>query len=313
MKRLGTVLLMILFVAGLPCGLCAQDESLTELIQRLGGDLVTGYTQPLVTALGTAIGTGLYHQAGTHGTLGFDFGVQAMFIPVPDKAKTFKASVLTVVADPLNPGQYDTTRTEVTANTVLGPDAVTAVPNGIPPELPGGVGISMVPLAVPQLSVGLSNGFEALVRYMKIPLEGDDISFFGFGLKYELTAMPPLRAVPLDIAVQYAYQKVDVGDIVSGKTSTVNLEASKTLPIITPYIGLGWENTSIDLDYTFEYTDPTTNLPASETVAFSVEGKNKFRTVLGVTLSALPFLKLNGDINLGRYTCYGAGLSFSFR
>lgn len=302
---------LVLLLVAVPTSMLAETP--TELIERLGGDLVKGYTQPLVTALGTAMGTGLYNRAGTHGTLGFDFGVQAMLVPVPDKAKTFSASVLTLTQNPLNPSQYDTTRTTVTASTILGPDQTTSVPNGVPPELPGGVNLSLVPLAVPQLSLGLSNGLEAMVRFMKIPLEGDDITFFGFGAKYEITALPALKTLPVDLAAQFAYQSVKMGEIVKGRTTSYNLEASKSLLFVTPYVGLGWESTSFDLNYTFSYVDPVTALPSTQTVSFTVDGENKSRAVLGLALTPLPFVKLNGDLNIGKYTSYGAGLSFSLR
>jgi len=48
------------------------DESLIYKVKSMSANLLQGYSQPLVTAFGTGMGTGLFHSAYTHDFLGFD-------------------------------------------------------------------------------------------------------------------------------------------------------------------------------------------------------------------------------------------------
>ena len=62
----------VIFVIIICTILWAQEEDpLAERIEKLSEELFEGYTQPLVTAFGTAISTGLFHSAYSHDFLGF--------------------------------------------------------------------------------------------------------------------------------------------------------------------------------------------------------------------------------------------------
>ncbi|UCG91538.1 MAG: hypothetical protein JSV97_10720, partial [candidate division WOR-3 bacterium] len=45
------------------------DASLTDKVTSIGEGLLEGYTQPFTTAFGTAVVTGLFHSAYSHGLL----------------------------------------------------------------------------------------------------------------------------------------------------------------------------------------------------------------------------------------------------
>ncbi len=89
--------------------------------------------------------------------------------------------------------------------------------------------------------------------------------------------------------------------------SILTLQVSKSVPFITVYGGVGFESSSIDVDYTFEDADLGT-VP----IAFSLDGDNSFRTTVGFRLKLL-LLSLHGDYSTGEYTAYNLGIGLTFR
>jgi len=160
----------------------AFGDNLLDMIKKMNEDLLKGYTQPLITSFGTATGCGLYHTATPHKLLGFDIGVKAMWVTIPEAAKTFVARVLTL--SPTGDKQW-VTETTATIFGEKGRDTVIAHAGYYPviPALPGGLDLPGFPFAMPQLSVGLIRGTEIMVRYIPIPVQGADVQIFGAGIK----------------------------------------------------------------------------------------------------------------------------------
>ena len=89
-NRYSFLIIAIIFSLMFTATSFGQDSTslLQQHIESIVGDNVVNYMQPFATALGTAVNTGLYHTAKIHGIPGFDIGVRAIFIPIPDKALT---------------------------------------------------------------------------------------------------------------------------------------------------------------------------------------------------------------------------------
>jgi len=287
------------------------SANLIDMITQMTEDNLKGYTQPLITSFGEATGSGLYHSAATHGLLGFDIGLKAMWVPIPESAKTFVAKVM-VLHD--TSFLYETTATTATVFGKTGQDPVTVPPGSnatIPPAFPGGLNVPGFPFLMPQLSVGLIKGTEVMVRYFQISYKEADIQIFGAGLKIGLNKLLNLKLLPVDVAVQGAYQVFNIDTIIKSSTFSANVHASKTFLILTPYIGLGYENTKMNFKYTFSYQLPGQQ-PTPVPVKVSLTGENHFRAVVGMSLK-LAILLIHADYNLSRYPSFSGGLGFSLR
>lgn len=316
MKKIIVVMVLFIFSPRLYAG-----ETIEELIKSVCDSLVVPYVQPLATAFGTAIGSGLYRRAKTHKFLGFDLGLRIMYVSIPSASKTFDGKVLLFSVDPSD-SSIDTSYIEVKdASTIFGPSSSTTILVGtdtiaIPPELPPGLNLPGLVFAVPQLSVGLFWGFEAMIRYIKFGFEGTDVDIVGLGLK---NSMPLLKKLPCNISAQYWYQYFYLGDILSSTSWGVNLHLSKNLVLFAPYIGIGMENTSMHFEYEFEYDipdslDPLGIIPSTYSVDEHIEGENELRVVIGASFKLpFPFLFLNFDYNVGKYPSYTLGMGFSLR
>ncbi len=79
--------------------------------------------------------------------------------------------------------------------------------------------------------------------------------------------------------------------------------------VITPYVGLQYETSSLDIDYTYK-PDPE-HPELNQRLKVSLDGDNSFRAVVGTSLN-LAFLVLNIDAGLSAQTVLSAGLTFAF-
>ena len=179
--------------------------------------------------------------------------------------------------------------------------------------LPPGANLDIMPLPVPQVGIGLPFKIELMLRYMPpitVPDIGD-VGFYGFGIKHQISKYIPL--CPVDITAMYAFQSLKVGDILTSTHTAFNVHVSKKLPLlitsITPYIGIGFESSSLDVDYTLESPNP---LIEPIPIKFSLDGDNGFRTRVGFSMRLLLF-KIYADYAIGDYNAYSAGFMLSIR
>jgi len=203
----------------------------------------------------------------------------------------------------------------ITENVVIdmyGDEISTAINNGIPViSTPAGLNIPVVPMVVPQLSVGLPKDIEITLR--GIPsLENDNfgkLTYFGFGGKIGLNQFIPIPNIALPrIAVGYYSTNLAVGDIMKMKNSIATLQVSKSIPFLTVYGGFGLENSSLDVKY--NYIDEFTNTEIP--INFNIDGENKFRTTVGGRLK-LFLLTINADYNIGEFNTYNVGVGLTLR
>jgi len=282
------VIILVSFLT--PDEIQAQDTTKSDFeafIESLAEENVPGYVQPFATALGTAINSGIYHTAKIHGLPGFDVGFRAMMIPIPDEGLTYFAKV---GADSFEtPSVFGEKASSVTG-------------------LPGGLDIGTIIFAVPQVSIGLFMGTELNIRYLPAIELSDKIGkleLTGIGLSHSLDQYFP-APIPLlpQLSAGFMFQNFKVGDILESTHTAFNLRLSKSVPMLTVYLGTQFESTEMDITY---------KPPGfTETVTVNVEGKNQVRFTGGLRWTLFPFLGINADYSLGEYPAINVGLIFSF-
>ncbi|MGQ9664643.1 MAG: DUF6588 family protein [bacterium] len=303
-------------------------EPLAEKIKKISEGLLEGYTQPLITSFGTGISTGLFHTARSHKTLGFDIGVRVMYIQIPEFAKYFDAKVLTCSLSN-NKLVYDSLILDSTS-TIFGPKTRTDVPVsgntvGIPPYIPGGFNLSGVPLAIPQLNIGIITGSELMIRYLPFTFKGSKVEFLSIGLKQHLNSLPFMKALflPIDIAIGGALQDFGIEDsngyqIVNSHTWNLQLILSKNLVAFEPMLGFGFEGTKVYFNYDFEYEIPDSlhlgqKITLKDNVDIELVAQNSYRAIIGFTFK-LGIFYLHYDYNLvSQYKTHNAIIGFSIR
>ncbi|MBN2830617.1 MAG: hypothetical protein JXR56_09895 [Candidatus Cloacimonetes bacterium] len=172
-----------------------------------------------------------------------------------------------------------------------------------------------LPLFTPQLKVGTIYGTEVGLRYLptyEIPDLGK-FSYLGFGLQHNPQVWLPVK-LPVDLALAFYTQSMELGDIVTATATSYGLTAKKTFGPkmfnVTPYAGLMMEGSTMKLEYDFEReVSPTETI--SEKIKLELEGENSTRIILGSSFK-LGFVKLNLDYNIAKYNSASVGFGFAF-
>lgn len=173
---------------------------------------------------------------------------------------------------------------------------------------PPGIDFPALPMLIPQVSVGLPFSTEVTLGGFSIKAGDSDISFSRFGAKIGLNQFIP--TVPLlfpAVSLGFYVTNLDLGDVVKAKNSILTLQVSKSVPFLTIYGGFGFENSSIEVDYTFVDQD-LGEVP----IAFSLDGDNGFRTTIGFRLKLL-LLSLHADYSVGEYSAITLGMGLTLR
>lgn len=188
----------------------------------------------------------------------------------------------------------------------------------------GGLGdflsdVSFLPFAAPQASIGTLLGTRAVFRYIPaidIPLVDvtEDIgqfSWFGWGVQHNPGVFFP-NPLPLDVSIGFFKQNLKLGTIVEADTTAWGLTVSKTLGLgvfnITPYAGYLIEKST--LHFTYDFTlDIGTVYEQTFPIDFELEGENKSRITVGVSMKLLMF-NINADYNMGNYNSFTFGIMF---
>jgi hypothetical protein len=166
-------------------------------------------------------------------------------------------------------------------------------------------GISRVPLPVVQGNLGLPMDFGVMIRGISYKYQGQTLSLFGVGLKKDFSPLIPIPMFP-HIGAMVAYHSFKGGDILSANVVSLDLMASESFLVVEPYIGVGFDRTSIKFTYT--YTNSGTSIPIDEKFAESTT-----RLTLGLKFSPLPLVQAFADYNVGKFNSVTAGLAVSFR
>ncbi len=168
---------------------------------------------------------------------------------------------------------------------------------------------TLLPLAVPQLSVGTLYGTAVTLRYLPDIQLSDEIGklkYFGFGIQHNPSLWLP-RPLLFNASVGFFTQKLKLGDLFESTATHIGLQASKSfgpgILSFTPYVGIGWETSSMKFRYTFTSEDGTLVLP----VNFELEGDNTTRLTAGASLR-IGIINLNADYSLGNTKTATVGL-----
>jgi Family of unknown function (DUF6588) len=313
MRRVFLAVMTVIFVSSF-----ANAQDLGSTLAKVARPYAQAYVAPAVNAFGMDMNSGLFHNASVGGALPFGLslyvGVQMGGALVPSSDKTFNLTYHDTVGAPA-------TYTVTNAPTIFGSKdkgTITVTPDNSPlsgtePGVGGLVNTGLVPIPIPQVGLGSLFGTDVTVRWLpqiKIADYGK-FQLFGWALRHSVSQYIPL--IPVDIAVQLGFQNFSIKDSAGGNvfklsTFAANVEVSKTFAILTVYGGLQVESSKVDVNYIFTPSptlfDPT---PTSIPIAFSQNGKNKFRALLGLDLGLGP-LTINADYSIGAVNAATAGL-----
>lgn len=181
--------------------------------------------------------------------------------------------------------------------------------------------IPALPLATPQLTIGTVAGTQLAFRYLpevELAPEIGKLKYLGYGIQHNPAYWLPFP-IPVDVALAFFTQQLDIGDIVETSATTYGLNVSKTwgmkLLSVTPYAGIGGESSQMKFHYDYPTgVDPNNNpagLDETVKIAFDVDGKNSSRMTLGVSFRA-AILNFNFDYNIAKYPSATAGMMFNF-
>jgi len=268
------------------------SQEIETLVSKYTGKNGEAYLQPLADATGAIFNTGFYHSAKLKSN-GFQLylGVVTTAAFIPEKNKTFTATT----------DGFFSPEQSAEAPTVFGPAQSVEVEGdgGTVYVFPAGLNVKMVPFAIPQLSVGSVFGTDATVRFFTYQLEDDlgKIDLLSIGIRHSVSQYVPL--LPVDLAAGFYYTSFGIGDFIKSNSWIISAQASKRISIFTFYGGLGFENTSLDIDYHNDEEDID--------VVFNMKGGNSIRLTAGLTFNLGP-VKLNVDYNLASQSVLSAGI-----
>ncbi|MEM6522209.1 MAG: DUF6588 family protein [Bacteroidota bacterium] len=290
MKRI----LYLLIISAVTYGTTSAQD-LEDFVSKYTDDNGSGYLQPLSDVFGANMNSGWFRHAKVNKKkFQFYIGLVTTGALIKDEQQTFEANSI-----------YGGT---VTAPTIFGSTeaAVNEGPNGLEENFPGGVDYGLLPLAVPQVSVGGLFGTELSVRWFSIDI-GDDIGqldVIGWGIRHSISQY--FKLMPVDISLAFYNQSFELGEFVDANARIIMAQAGKRVALVDFYGAVGYEFSTMDIQYDAEVAgeDPTE-------IRFELEGENSLRFTAGFMLNLGPF-KLNADYNIGNTNVFSLGLGFGF-
>jgi hypothetical protein len=287
MKKL-SVLILVLFL----CAPLSYSQFL-ERFEALNEVNIKEYTQPFATSFGLFMNSGGFHTADVSSIFGFSLSFKGMYILIPENAKTYTP----VLSAGYSPGEVATIYGDK-GGAFAGPGGYQVTPPGI--------NKSAIPLAYPQVAVSLM-GTEILLRYLpNVKFSSEhDVNLLGIGVRHSVSQYFPM--FPIDLAVQVLYNNLEISNLMKSNNLAFNIHASRTFVILTPYIGLQYESSTLELDYTYK---PQPGVPAfDQRLNVKIDGDNSFRGIIGTSLN-LGLIVFSIDAGISSQTVLTAGLSF---
>lgn len=303
MKKLFTLFLLVFVITSF-----TYSQNLENRMNKYTSGFGQGYTLPLVEALGLLMNNGWVNVKSMKDLFSVDVGITAVFVPVPNGDKQF------MVYSPYN-NELQTVSTVVGPSTEMQMGGYTT---GSPQYYPKGFDLGIIPVVFPQASIGNVLGTRLTIRALPKIKTGDlgYLSLFGFGLQHSISE-DFKKVMPLDFGVGFAYQNLNLGDIISANSYTVCGIVSKRVWKINFYSLLGYDFSRMKFNYSTTYYDPTISSNRTTTAIFESEGKNGFK--LGVGGSAeTRFARFNAGMTFLPKFCFnlsmgvGAGISKIF-
>lgn len=177
--------------------------------------------------------------------------------------------------------------------------------------------LPMLPLAVPQLSIGTIAGTQFSLRYLPTVETTEELggtSYLGYGLQHNPAFWLPFK-LPIDTSISFFTQKLELGDIIEASASTYGVNVSKTfglkLASITPYAGYSLESSNMVFKYNYILDQSDFGEPIYSQIKFDIDGKNKSRMTAGLSLR-LALININVDYNIADYPSFSTGMMLNF-
>ena len=276
----------------------AEAQDIEQFLSKYTQENGKKYMQPLADVIGANFNSGFIHSAKIR-EMGFQMylGLVTTTAFVPDKRKTFMAI----------PEGFFEPKNSVEVPTLFGPSENKIVNGngGTQYVFPGGLNLKMLPLAMPQLTIGTVYGTDLTIRYFSFNFEEEigKLNLFSWGLRHNISQY--FKDIPVYLAVGIYNQYFMIGDLVDAKSWLFNLQSSYDLSIFTFYGALGYENSILDLEYTYDDNGEETEQK------FNMTGSNKARFTAGFTINLGP-LKLNADYSVASQSVLSLGLGLGF-
>ena len=306
--------------------------------------LVSGYITPIGEDFGAMGNTGWYSTADTHQGFGFDLSVTMNTIFAKSEQKTFTPGTLSGLSydGTIPPG--DKAPTAYGAESTVPKFTYTAGSNSIIPNTfflgPGGGNVTKdIPigsLVVPTLQAGIAffKGTDFKFRYTPaVTFNKTELKNWGVGIKHDIKQhIPGIKMAPFSLSLFLAYSQMTAttdlsgfytgsGQAGEGTTNgfTAQILASKSLAVVTFYVGLGYNSstTTYRIKGTYNVDRTGDGLPLIAPVSLTDPFKQDyslsgFRGTGGMRLKFGP-VALNGDYTLANgkgIMSLGFGLTF---
>lgn len=328
-----------------------RAQSLDETLSNLSTDAAKKYVAPVTDAFGANLNSGWVTKVPNE-LIGFHLNVRVMGVGtiLDDADQTFSTSgKFNYTSDQVDailqnsgysPGsqQYQALKQEILSKSwdvnLSGPTITGSEDEYLKVEFPGAtingqnVGkyqtelqevkgflnkLSIFPSGAVQLNVGTVFGTNAAIRWTP-SIDIKDLgkfSWFGIGFIHN-PGVWLNNPLPVDVALGYFYQKLEVGDIFESKATQFGVYVSKTfgaIVSITPYASLTTESSETTIKYNYNFD--TEVGPQTAKISFDLEGANTSAFTVGVALK-LAVLNLNVDYKMAKVNTVGAGISFGF-
>lgn len=276
-----------------------SQTDLEKALKQFDANGVKGYIQPFADLFGANMNAGFYHSAAIP-TSGFHIALDfiGMGAQVGDDQKTYIATT---------PATFPQLRTA----TIFG-DKAAVVSSTLDNSLQfkgiadGVVNTSLLPLAVPQLTIGNIYGTQVSLRFVTVPSSTTKklgtITLVGGGLRHSISQYFP--DLPLDLAGGVFYTRFSVGDLIDFNSIAFGAQASKKFSVLAVHGGVQYEKSTMKLAYT-----TVSPLATGSSVDISLDGANTFRFTVGAGIDLAVF-HLFADANVGSITNFTAGIGF---
>jgi hypothetical protein len=281
------------------CGIVmtAHAQEFQDYLSKYTEENGMGYMQPFADAFGANINTGWFHSADIKKRRPQIYiGMVGMMALVPKSKKTFIAT----------PEGLFIPKIPSAVPTVFGKGESVTIESdaGTSYTFPGGLNVQGATLAAPQVNIGSFFGTQASARFLIYNLGGEigKLNMYGVGLRHSISQYIP--SSPVQLAAGYYWTTCKVGDVANAQNSFISLQGSYPMKKLSFYGGLGYEITTMQVRYTFEWEEGS-----EEDIHFDLEGSNRIRLTLGVSLQLGP-LRLNTDYNLSDQSVFSLGIGF---
>ncbi len=230
------IFLLILVYSGL-----IKAQTFDDLLQNYVGSNKEYYIQPVADLMTGGFNCGWNSSGKLDSGLYFRIGIIGMVGFVTENLKTFDATT---------PYPFEPV-TNAKASTIVGSNKAIEVQgvNGTSYIFQGGLGLSMFPLAVPQLSVGGLFYSELNIRFIAYDFGGDfgNLQLLGLGARHDLSHYFEMGDWFWNAG--YAFQKINGGHFFDLTSHLISSQAGKTTKHWYYYGTLGYQRGILDAHY----------------------------------------------------------------